>query len=245
MFRLDRQLSSPPNERQPATSSATQSPAGNGHRFNRHSVELSAYNESPKNETTATPSSAVRPTPLQSSYSMNDIPTMRNAGSFMSQVTPTKNNASQQFHNHNASLGRIPPNAIPARRSREMSISSPTTELAHEEQPNALVSIQSNLQPTAAPFGPQLASTVGSNGVSLAPVASPTNYNNPSFYGYGLFGMGQMGNGPSNDNGSQMYHSQHAYPVYQPFPVFSRHDSQSQPRPAQSRRNQPGEGTSF
>ena len=89
----------------------------------RHSLDgLKFFQDSSSSTSDTTTTSIVSPptnhilaTPpkLQQSYSANDVPTVKSTN-----VTPglganANNHAQQHFHNHNASLGRIPAGAMP------------------------------------------------------------------------------------------------------------------------------------
>ncbi len=56
---------------------------------------------------------------LQTSYSTNDVPTVKKSLTPDPVLTPSNIQADQQFHNHNVSLGGIPANAVNNRQSRE------------------------------------------------------------------------------------------------------------------------------
>lgn len=150
----------------------------------RHSLDLKYISEnSTESGGSIMPSPAgqnMAPTPpkLQSSFSANDVPTVKNsAGMSMN----ANNHAQQHFHNHNASLGRIPVSALARGHSRELSNDNVNTS---REQAANYPSIQSALQASAAPFGPS--TTVASNPapavVSAPPGPPPINSYNGGFY---------------------------------------------------------------
>ncbi|CAK7198909.1 hypothetical protein SEUCBS139899_001577 [Sporothrix eucalyptigena] len=121
----------------------------------RHSFDLKYYGDGSAEATVAamlaSPSSQVMATPpkLQSSYSANDIATIKSTpGSTISSST-TNNHAQQYLHNHNASLGRIPAGAIHNRHSRELSTSEMNNAVAAREY----ASIGTALQANATSFG--------------------------------------------------------------------------------------------
>lgn len=90
----------------------------------RHSLDLKYYGETQPDQQITSPTKLVQANPpkLQSSYSANDVPTMKTASNGIGTISTTSNSHAQQhFHNHNASLGRIPQNAINNRQSRDMS----------------------------------------------------------------------------------------------------------------------------
>lgn len=85
---------------------------------------------------------------LQSSYSTNDIPTIKSTGvtnpNTLSPYNSANTTAEQRLHNHNASLGRIPAGAVNGQRhSREMSSGS---DPAAEDRSFQMPSMQSVLQ---------------------------------------------------------------------------------------------------
>lgn len=196
----------------------------------------------------ATSNEITRPTlaNIQSSYSTNDIPTIKSTNGLGGIVTPTKTQAQQHFHNHNASLGRIPLHAVNNRQSREL----PAPEVRREEPSNGYQPFPSVLQASAAPFGPStpaaLATDLTPNGVIQ--MNSGLQYATPAFYGgYGmqLANMNmtpiQMGNAMAFNNQMQTFQTQNAFPQFQSFPQPPRF-ADSQARVIQQRRLQNGEG---
>lgn len=137
----------------------------------RHSLE-GGYVLQSEREEAMTPVPSSRPTSLQSSYSTNDLPTIKGNG-LDTAITSPKNHA-ESFHQHNASLGRIPTSAMNRRSSK----TSPEFENARSNQ-----SSQTILHASAAPFGPQLPSVAPTPGLnnSVVPAGLPF-----SFYGYPL-----------------------------------------------------------
>ena len=133
----------------------------------RHSIDLNQYSQSATESSpasTISPSStqvSATPPKLQASFSANDVPTVKtmpNAG-----TSSANAHAQQHFHNHNASIGRIPPGAM-RRHSRELSGDAH----AIVTQPRGkFPSIQSQLQANAPSFG-----TVVSNQTSVQPPVS-------------------------------------------------------------------------
>ncbi|CAK7267437.1 hypothetical protein SEPCBS119000_002549 [Sporothrix epigloea] len=137
----------------------------------RHSFDLKYHGDGSAEATfaamLASPSSQVMSTPpkLQTSYSANDIITIKSTpGSAVSSNT-TNNHAQQYLHNHNASLGRIPAGAMHNRHSRELS----SSELSNAVATREYASMGSTVQANAPSFGPGLGQ-VPSNG----PVHSKT-----------------------------------------------------------------------
>ncbi|CAN9256967.1 unnamed protein product [Alternaria alternata] len=165
--------------------------AENTPKNNRRSVE---FNFSPKNNESKR-SSYTGPTngmpKLTQSYSTNDVPTLKNGVNGANSIGFTH---SQQFHNHNASLGRIPSNVLSNRSSRDLSLGNREPEYR---------SPQSGLHASAAPFGPAITSgaTNGNSGLPST-VGSPTmsQYSsvqaaNPGYYGYGMNMLNSAMNG--------------------------------------------------
>lgn len=159
----------------------------------RHSLE-GGYIFPPERQTDAmTPVASSRPTSLQSSYSTNDLPTVKGSG-FNTAVTPPKNH-DEHFHHHNASLGRIPNSAMTRRSTKN----SPESENARSNQPS-----QTTLQASAAPFGPQLPS-VAPNPLnsSVSPTGLPFHLYGYPLQPYMAQGSGQMaGYGTPNNFGA-------------------------------------------
>ncbi|PYI19269.1 putative RNA-binding protein [Aspergillus violaceofuscus CBS 115571] len=145
----------------------------------RHSLEANVlYNADGKNESmSATVSN--RPTSLQSSYSTNDLPTVK-GDTFNPAITPPKTHA-EQFQPHNANLGRMPGSGPSNRLPKD----SPEHEEAkiHGSRPQ-----QTILQASAAPFGPQLTTGAGAVNGNIAAPTTLTPFQ-PPFYGYGLQGF--------------------------------------------------------
>lgn len=203
----------------------------------RHSLDLKYISEN-SNET-AGASLAVQPPPkLHSSYSANDIPTVKNPAGASMINGGANNHAQQHFHNHNASIGRIPAGAVSVRHARELSNDNNIS--ATREQAGVFPSINSALQASAAPFGPAMASVAPQPATphAAASVTSPggaasTSSYNPNFYptnsfptpsstsspAYGAHslsaGMQQMNINGTNGgtNGGGAYTSQN-YPPY-------------------------------
>ncbi|KAK1459271.1 hypothetical protein CMEL01_02270 [Colletotrichum melonis] len=124
----------------------------------RHSLDLKFFPDAPPDNQASIvsppgnhPGNHIMATPpkLQSSFSANDVPTVK---STTNGGPVTNNHAQQHFHNHNASIGRIPAGAVPGRHSRELS--NDNNMGGPREQAGSYPSIQSALQANAAPFGP-------------------------------------------------------------------------------------------
>ncbi|KAJ5623963.1 ARM repeat-containing protein [Penicillium lagena] len=151
----------------------------------RHSLEGSLVYNNDRGNDAITSGPSTRPTSLQSSYSTNDLPTVKGS-SFNNAITPPKTHA-EHIHQHNASMGRIPAGAVNSRQRKE----SPEADETALQSPN---SPQSILQASAAPFGPQLTSSATSNG-GLTGSVGPSGL--PPFqapiYGYGIPYVGPPG----------------------------------------------------
>ena len=182
---------------------------------------------------------------LQSSYSTNDIPTLKNQNGLTTPISPPKSTtAQQQFHNHNASLGRIPQTTVNPRHSREMS----SGEVRREEQTNGYKHIQSELQASAAPFGPSVSATTQPE-QSLANIAAMNVAQYPSTPYYGGYGMQQLlnvGMSPVPLGGNPLAFNNQIYP-YQAQNPYAQYGQQarfpdSQARVIQQRRMQNMEG---
>lgn len=151
--------------------------------FARHSLEGGFVFPPEREHEAKTPVPSTRPTSLQSSYSTNDLPTVKGNG-FDAAVTPPKHQT-EQFHQHNAGMGRIPTGAVNNRSSKN----SPEFDGATISQPS-----QTMLQASAAPFGPQLTQVVPPNsGLTGSVVATGLPFNP-----YGYSGQGYVGQTPNH-----------------------------------------------
>ena len=215
---------------------------------NRHSMEasLAAY---AAQSSQASSTDSGRPTTLgsiHSSYSTNDVPTLKKANGLMTaNVTPPKTQAQQQFHNHNASLGRIPPNAMNNRHSRELS----GGDARRDEQTNNYQQILSGLQASAAPFGPTTtaASPVEPLSSPMAQYSSSMQFPGQAYFpGYGMqmMNMGMapmhMANPLAFQNQIQAFQPQSGYSAYPNYSNQGRFQD-SQARVMQQRRMQNGD----
>ncbi|KAJ9625485.1 uncharacterized protein PV06_01772 [Exophiala oligosperma] len=157
--------------------------------------------------------SNTRPASLQTSYSTNDVPTVKKALTLDTVSTPSKTHAEQQFHNHNVSLGRIPANAVTNRQSREVANGGSKLE---DKSGNPTSSI-SNLHASAAPFSTTYP-TASDN--ALNTMSSPTSTMAPQPYTYNMqtYNVSQMNpsapvGGPvqAYSQGQGMYNINSAY----------------------------------
>ncbi len=182
---------------------------------------------------------------LQSSYSTNDIPTMKNTnGATASAGFPQKSHAEQHFRNHNASMGRIPPSAVNNRQSRDLT----GGDARVEEQKSPFQQIQSVLHASAAPFGPSITSAAVNSSITSSALTSSAIAQYPAPAYYGGYGMAMMGVGMGNMQQPQWNNQMHMYPGgygsygqgYQQYPQGRMHDNQS--RVMADRRRRPDHG---
>ncbi|ETS79063.1 hypothetical protein PFICI_08916 [Pestalotiopsis fici W106-1] len=195
------------------------------------------------------PASQAMPPKLQTSFSANDIHTVKPGNSVNG--SNANAHAQQHFHNHNASIGRIPPGAIPKQHNRELSNDGHVPSLP---QASTYPSIGSALHANAPAFGPTGLNSQGPTS-GAAPVTSPSGSavnNYPPYYGNGGYnppgnpngsnynmGMLMQGMGNMNING---YPHQN-YPGYNPM-YQSAQPRDSQQRVIQARRAQDNEAMS-
>ncbi|OAQ79983.1 RNA-binding protein [Purpureocillium lilacinum] len=201
------------------------------------------------------------PPRLQSSFSANDVPTVKNQSGAAMMGGNANNHAQQHFHNHNASIGRIPAGAVPT-RGHNRELSSDSNVNSGREQAAGFPSIQSALHASAPPFGPSMtsaapmssASTISSP-TSAAPAGQfhgffPTNgYAPAGANGAGNFGipmlaaqMQQMNMNGVN-NGNTVYPPQN-YTGYGSMPYNPAGQRDSQARVIQHRRQLDNEAMS-
>ncbi|ORY64431.1 armadillo-type protein [Pseudomassariella vexata] len=174
----------------------------------QHSIDMNAY-FAKENGTDATSNAAVlspksshglsTPPKLQSSFSANDIPTVK--GSSVMGGPNANAHAQQHLHNHNASIGRIPPGAM-KRHSRELS--SESNIHIGITQSATFPSIGSALHANAPAFGPTATSQAPNQTTPTASsVSSPGSSmgagNYSSYYG-GNYGPTSPNNGGSAYN---------------------------------------------
>lgn len=215
----------------------------------RHSLDLNAYydgQETPAQVSSPKHSVLSTPPKLQSSYSANDVPTMRAGANGVTNINTTPNSHAQQhLHNHNASLGRIPPNALNNRLSQDMS----PTQMS-PSQNGGFQSIQSALQASAPPFGPSLIQRTPQvqSPVNMSAQSPQSPYGGAYNYDYGMqmmtMGMQNMGIAqPQLYSPNNPYAYQAMQPMYSPGPVaVAPQHRDSQARVIQQRRQTDGEG---
>ncbi|KAI9671133.1 MAG: hypothetical protein M1817_003640 [Caeruleum heppii] len=185
---------------------------------------------------------AVTPPKLQSSYSTNDIPTVKNTDGVTNLTGTANTHAQQHFRNHNASLGRIPPNAINNRQSRDMSVGQ-GGQAVQEPQESSYQPLSSALHASAPPFGPSVSSStaampsVGAVSSNMMQSFAPLGY-----YGYGMPPMNMGMNSMHMNN--QFLPSQPQYPPYQMY-GFQGRNQETAGRPVQQKRFADGEANRF
>lgn len=189
------------------------------------------------------------PPKLQSSFSTDNVPMMKN-GSSSSATTPNANNHAQQhFHNHNASMGRIPMGAVPTRHTRELS--SESNSAVGRDQPAPYQSMHSVLQGSAPAFGPSMTTTASTaapqtqsqtaatipapvNQAQAVPngyngyypvngyMPQPNNMSNPGGYNMNMMTASMQQMSMNGANGANMYPNpspNQNYSAYGPGPV--------------------------
>ncbi|KAJ5267617.1 hypothetical protein N7478_010425 [Penicillium angulare] len=174
------------------------------HHHPRRSLEsgfIFQQNERPAESMTPVPASS-RPSSLQSSYSTNDLPTVKGSG-FDAAITPPKTHTNS-LHQHNTSMGRIPAGAAHAQQSRH----SPESENKNRHSP------QTMLQASAAPFGPQLASPIPNGGISGS--STPSGLPFPAYNYGGMPSYGQTGFPAANAYGAFPSYPTNGYRVNEP-----------------------------
>ncbi|PKX89731.1 putative RNA-binding protein [Aspergillus novofumigatus IBT 16806] len=194
MFRLD-QLGNSTSESHTQASNPTRHIA-------RHSLEANLFHSQEGGHGNMGPAVSSRPTSLQTSYSTNDVPTVKGDG-FNPAITPPKAHA-ESFQQHTTNLGRIPTNSIGTQQKEAA---------PHDEsKPQNSLNQQTTLQASAPPFGPQLP-TAAVNHNTVTPTAM-TAFPAP-FYGYGI--QAYMGN-PVQVNGQlQNFNPAAPYGAYPPY----------------------------
>ena len=178
------------------------------HKKNRHSLGLNYE------ETTPTTISS-RPNVLQTSFSSNDVPTVKNMN--VSQ-------AETAFHQHNVSLGRIPLGVMPNRQSREVGKMSISNGSAKPQDTSFIDGFGSGgLQASAAPFGPTYTSDLSPPGLT-----SPVESYNQHMYQYNMsnYPVNNMISPTPSVAGSN-------YPSVQASQQYSRQDARNAKRGGQ------------
>ncbi|KAL1871584.1 hypothetical protein VTK73DRAFT_2013 [Phialemonium thermophilum] len=236
----------------------------------RHSLDLKYFQDNTSitsdAASTIVPTSgnlSMAPPKLQQSFSANDVPTMKSTNGTVSLGNNVNNHAQQHFHNHNASIGRIPAGAVPNRHSRELSSENNPASMTRES--SNYPSIGSTLQANATPFGPSVtqsqpnipstgATTAAPTGASSA-AGLPYQYYNPSAYNntstsnasYGVPMLAMTMQGLSLNGANPAIYPPHGYTTgYNPLynQVGPRGSQDSQARVIQNRRQLDSEAMS-
>jgi hypothetical protein len=150
---------------------------GNSVQTSRHGARRSmgsqiSFHED-RHDETATPVPSSRPTALQSSYSTNDLPTIKGNGAGTAITPPNTHN--EHMHHHNTSMGRISQNGV-------------NNQAKTDFDETELYGTQSTLHASAPPFGPQLSSPAPANHVSsaVAPMGLPFQVPAVPAFNYGI-----------------------------------------------------------
>jgi hypothetical protein len=138
-------------------------------RHNRRSMGSQISFHDDRREETATPVPSSRPTALQSSYSTNDLPTVKGNGTGMSITPPQSHN--EHVHRHNASLGRTSQTSVNNNQSK-----ADFDEIEFHGN-------QSTLHASAPPFGPQISSTASNQHASGSHVPMSLPFGVPAVTG--------------------------------------------------------------
>ncbi|EJT71478.1 RNA-binding protein [Gaeumannomyces tritici R3-111a-1] len=162
--------------------------------FDIKSMDINKYYADTASDASVAPAQHVIASPpkLQSSYSANDVPTVKSAAGTAAVMGATANNhANQHFHNHNASIGRIPAGVMHHRHSRELSGDN-TVNVAVSREGGAAgpyASIGSALHTNAMPYGAGPMGPVSQGGPAPAiPTTGPAQamqahqYSNGGFF---------------------------------------------------------------
>ncbi|KAI9673310.1 MAG: hypothetical protein M1829_004076 [Trizodia sp. TS-e1964] len=210
--------------------------SGASHSYNRKSLDLpgySIYNDKPPaGKAVSSPIAQATPPKLQASFSTNDIPTVKSSNG-LSIGSPTPNNhAHQHFQNHNASLGRIPPNGVNNRLSRDLSATDIAGAISKASTSNGYPSFQSALHPNAAPFGPTISNALVPQTMQITPSVPAVPYGPGNYYGNYQLGI--------NPN-MQMNNPQLFIPSPTPYQLYTFPKPESHAKVLQQRRTTDGE----
>lgn len=173
----------------------------------RHSTGVTYEDSTPM--PTSVPTS--RPNILQTSFSSNDVPTVKK-GFGMDSIAAGQ--ADSQFHAHNVSLGRIPLGVVPNRQSREVGKMSLSNGSNKTDDPIFNHIGSTALQANATPFGPGFPADLAN-----AALSSPVENFSPPMYQFNManYNVNNMTSPPNNGvqgfsslPGSQAYSRQDA-----------------------------------
>jgi len=223
---------------------------------NRRSLEVkfSGLKESKRPSLLTTPpkgglNGSLKPT---SSYSTNDIPTLKSIAT----MSPDRNSVAVQTPAEEYSS---PGMQSPQAGFPFMSMNGPSPsqgfQQVSQESDKGYQSLQSGLQPSATPFGPTPAAHTMDADAAPATTARPqtsssTSHASPYYGGYSMqalnsgFGNLSMGNGYQNQWQSPMPVYQNGYGGYSQFtpPAGTRFNDSTPGRPAQARRSGNADG---
>lgn len=229
-------------------------PIGTNRQMNRHSMEASLASYARANlpgQLAATEMSTSRPTlgTLPPSLSTNDLPTIKNTQALASTVSPPKTHAEQHFHNHNASMGRIPTSLVSNRQSRDLSSTD------RGDQQNNQAALSSLIGSTASSN-----STPNNQSEAIPNSAQPNQFASPQFpmntsSFYGNYGMQMMNMGMASlqvtnpmmfNQQLANYQQSNGYSQYQKFNAPNRFQDHQTRIPQQRRMtNSDSEGQRF
>ena len=219
MFSINNQVNSPPTENAEYANTSIDK------KSQRHSMGVAFKGVFEQPAAPARSLTASRPQSLQSSYSTNDLPTVKSSNGFNANATPPKTHAEQHFHNHNASLGRFPAGAVSNRQSRDLSSLAQSDSRREEKQAVSQAPMQggqhatannaSALQASAPSFGPTVPANPAVNNGATSYGQGNGTYNNGQYYQYAIQQYTGMPNGfnqavPFIPNGSHFG----TYPTY-------------------------------
>lgn len=194
MFRLNHQLGSPTGDNRSTGVNAARHAA-------RHSLEANLFYGNEDTRENAVSTASGRPTSLQSSYSTNDLPTVKD-NDFDPAITPPKAHA-------DVFQGRF-------RQTRD----SPDHEDA--QRPSSQSST-TTLQASAAPFGPQLSTTAPNPIATGSTTTTPLTSVPSSFYGYSM--QPYLSNPMQVNNQLPNYNSPGSFAGYGPYGGFRVNDT--------------------
>lgn len=216
MFRLNHQLGSPTGDSRSNGVNAARHAA-------RHSLEANLFYDNEDARENVVPSASSRPTSLQSSYSTNDLPTVKDSD-FDPAITPPKTHAN---------VGRFSSYGVNTRQTMD----SPEHEDAKRPSSQSSTTI---LQASAAPFGPQLNTTASNPIMPGATTTNPLATVPNSFYGYGM--QPYLGNSMQINHQLPNYNPPGSFGGYGAYGGFRGNDNAAR-GVVSSRRNGDGESS--
>lgn len=232
-------------------SSAAEAPV-KSHTANRFSQDLNGFQQTNAQKDAVTSPVGVPATPpkLQSSYSANDVPTMKSNGLSSGNTMAPAPSHQQHLHNHNVSLGRIPVGAVNNRQARE--VAGDSTPVSRETQSNGYSSTPSALTASVPPFAPSNVQTSmpqmpqGASATFNPYAAMSPQQQYP--YGYNMNMMNMTMNNMNIGTGQQQgpYDAYGGYGMM-PYQTAPNHTTlrDSQARVIAQRRQNDGEGMNY